>query len=111
MLDVFASKRSGTVYWQNRIVPVSVASSGIWIYGIAGSLIAGLGAIWSFMVYVPFRGKQKWSWVCLSLGSGIWFVIGASLSVVHYEWAGLLIHVLLMALIGFPLMKTKKDFS
>ncbi|HPH96497.1 MAG TPA: hypothetical protein PKW33_17345 [Anaerolineaceae bacterium] len=55
----------------------------------------GWGMFLAFMVFYAFKKREPWSWVCISLGLGLWFMLDTAVS----AWCRVALNVLFNAVL------------
>lgn len=87
------------VFWgRPRPTPPCAASSSEWVYAVLGATMLGWGMFLAFMVFYAFKKREPWSWVCISLGLGLWFMLDTAVS----AWCRVTLNVLFMRCCCWP---------
>lgn len=98
------------VFWGSATPDAALRLFQQWVYAVLGATMAGWGVFLAFIVFYPFKKKEKWAWVCISLGLGLWFVLDTVLS----AWCGVMFNVLFNAVLLLaaapPLLATRRTF-
>ena len=92
-------------------MPNNVYAFKAFIYGVLGASMAGWGMLFAFIVYYPFRQKEKWAWNALLAGFTLWFPFGLYVSFRAGVYANIVGVVVFFVLVMVPLFFTRKDFS
>jgi type IV secretory pathway VirB6-like protein len=98
------------VFWANGAMPNNVYNFKTFIYGVLGASMVGWGMLFAFIVYYPFRQKEKWAWNSLLAGFTLWFVFGLYVSFRAGVYANIVGDVVFFVLVMAPLFFTRKDF-
>lgn len=98
------------VFWEDGDMPNNVHAFKAFIYGVLGASMAGWGMLFAFIVYYPFRKKEKWAWNALLAGFTLWFVFGLYLSLRAGVYANVVGDIIFYIMVMIPLFFTRKEF-
>jgi hypothetical protein len=104
--DLFNSQID-PVFWGESPLPPSTASFQAWVYGVLGATVAGWGICMAFIVYYPYRRRERWAWWALTVGIAVWYLIDTSISLAHGVVFNAAFNTLLLLLAGIPLLATR----
>ncbi len=107
--DLF-NRQIDPAFWGANPVDPNARAFQAWVYGLWGATIAGWGIFLAFIPHYPFRNKERWTWDCLVLGLGVWFVLDTGLSVYYHVYFNALFNTGLLILVALPLWGTRKAF-
>ncbi len=110
LFDLF-NRQIDPAFWGTNPVDDAARQFQHWIYGVWGATIAGWGIVMAYVAHHPFKKKERWSWNSLVIGLLIWFVLDTSLSVFYKVYFNAAFNTTLLALVGLPVMFTRKEFA
>lgn len=98
-------------FWHTTQLPDNVKEFKAFLFGPLGGTIAGKYVVMAYIVYYPFRQKEKWAWNALLVGQVVWFVVDSSVSFYYQAYFNILvINIMPMIIIGIPLLLARKYF-
>jgi hypothetical protein len=106
LFDLF-NTQIDPVFWGEEPLPTSVASFQAWVYGVLGATVAGWGICMAFIVYHPYRRRERWAWWALTTGIVIWDLIDTTISLSYGVVFNAGFNTLLLLLAGVPLLATR----
>jgi hypothetical protein len=109
LFDVF-HRQIDPVFWGTHPVPSAAHTYQQWVYGVLGAVLAGWGATLAFVVWHPFRARQRWAWWCLGLGVLLWGVIDTSLSLAFGVTFNVVLNLVILVATLLPLGLTWSRF-
>lgn len=81
------------------------------ILGPLGATIAGFYVLQAFIVWQPFRRRERWAWMAIAAATLLWFTVDSAVSIVHGAWFNvLMINLTTLVLVGLPLAMTYRAF-
>ena len=95
------------VFWGQDQTSKSMASFQAWVYGVLGATVAGWGICMAFIVYHPYRRRERWAWWALTAGIVVWYLIDTSISLAYGVVFNAGFNTLLLLLAGVPLLATR----
>lgn len=82
-----------------------------WLFGIIGATIVGFHVLMIMISENSFKNKERWAYKAMCYGLLSWFIIDSVISVYYGAiYNVLLINIVALALIGTPLIMTRKEF-
>jgi hypothetical protein len=111
VFELLFNRQVDPVFWGAGEMTPAAAAFQQWAYAVLGATVAGWGISMIFIVYYPFRRRERWAWRCLAVGLGAWYVIDTSLSLAAQVTFNAAFNTLLLALIVPPLIATHSDFK
>ena len=82
-----------------------------WLFGIIGGTMVGFHVLMIMISENSFKKKEPWAYKAMWLGLLSWFLIDSGISVFYGAIHNvLLINIPALALIGLPLIMTRKEF-
>ncbi|MEM8890758.1 MAG: hypothetical protein AAGD28_22465 [Bacteroidota bacterium] len=83
-----------------------------WLFGIIGGTIVGFHILMVMISEHAFKKKESWAYKAMWMGLLSWFLIDSGLSLYYGAVHNvILINLVALALIGIPLIMTRKEFS
>jgi len=110
LMNLFINNHVDQIFWADGILPDAANSFQGWVYGVLGATVAGWGVMMSLIIYFPFKRGERWSWYCLVLCFGLWYVIDTSLSLYYGVPFNALFNTTLLLLVAIPLGFTHRYF-
>lgn len=78
------------------------------LFAPIGGTIAGYFLLQSFIVWKPFKRREKWAWHAISFSLLLWFAIDSGMSIYHGAYFNVwMINIWTFILVGIPLLMTK----
>jgi hypothetical protein len=111
VFDFLFNRQVDLVFWATGEMTPAAAAFQQWAYAVLGATVAGWGIFMIFIVYYPFRRRERWAWRCLTVGLGVWYVVDTSLSLAAQVTFNAAFNTLLLASIVPPLIATRSDFK
>jgi hypothetical protein len=100
-----------TVFWNSKTFPGSVSAFVYFTYGSFGSTITCCYILLAFIVYHPFRRKEKWAYYAIITAFSVWVIIDSSICMVYKVYFQIyLINVFSIFVKALPLIFTRKYF-
>ncbi len=110
LFDVAFNNQINPVFWGTFSLSADIKTFQAWAYGILGATVAGWGIFLAFIVYYPFKRKEKWAWNCIAIGMPLWFVIDTGLSLTYHVYFNAAFNTILLILIALPLVFSRAAF-
>lgn len=110
VFDFLLNNQINKTFWETTQVSDSVIMFQKFVYGVIGATAAGWGTVLAFMVFYPYRNKEKWVWKALVSGICIWYFTDTGISLYYYVYSNALINTMLLFAFGIPLVQTRHEF-
>jgi hypothetical protein len=110
LFDSFFNNQINPVFRINNSFPDDIFIFQAWIYGVLGATLSGWGVFLAYIIYYPFRERQKWSWNCIAFGITLWFLIDTSISIYFHVFFNAVFNAILFLSIIIPLLFVKRYF-
>jgi hypothetical protein len=81
-----------------------------WLIGIMGAVMAGWGSSMLYIVYHPFRRREKWAWRSIFYPVLIWFLLDSTVSACYDATFNVVINTVLFLQVLAPLLFLRKLF-
>ena len=98
------------VFWGNNTISKNAELFQQWVYGAWGATIIGWGIIVAFIAQYPFKRKEKWSWMGLTIMLSVWYLLDTGISLVYRVYANVVLNTILGIMLFLPLFYTRKEF-
>jgi hypothetical protein len=109
LFDIF-SQQIDPAFWPEAPDLPGLKSFQAWLYGVWGATIAGWGLFLVFITGNAFKKRKKWTWNCLVVGLGAWFVLDTWLSWRFAVTFNMFFNIVVVLATGTPLVFTRKAF-
>ncbi|MFQ6116111.1 MAG: hypothetical protein ACE5NG_18780 [bacterium] len=111
LLFDWMNRQIDPVFWSAREMTEEIETFKQWIYGVLGATMAGWGIFLGFIVYYPFKRKEKWAWYCLASDLVVWFPLDIGISLHLKVYFNAAFNTLIFTLAILPLIFTRKSFQ
>ena len=82
------------------------------LFGPLGGTMAGSYLLQAFIVWGPFKQREKWAWHAVWWSMLLWFLVDSAMSIHHGAWFNVwMTNLFPVALIGLPLAMTYRFFQ
>ncbi len=108
--DFLFNDQINPAFFNSSDINVQIISFQNWIYGVLGATIFGWGIFMAFIANYQFKRKEKWAWKCFVAGILCWFILDTSISIFSGVIFNALFNFILLILISFPLIFSRKYF-
>lgn len=83
-----------------------------WLFGIIGATIVGFHILMIMISENSFKKKERWAYNAMCYGLLSWFIIDSGISIYYGAIHNVvIINMVALALIGTPLIMTRKEFK
>lgn len=83
-----------------------------WLFGIIGATIVGFHILMIMISENSFKKKERWAYSAMCYGLLSWFIIDSGISIYYGAIHNVvIINMVALALIGTPLIMTRKEFK
>jgi len=110
LMNLLFNNNINPAFWGSNVSEEIIVKFQSWIYGVLGATITGWGIFLVFIVHYPFRNLELWSWNCILTGIVIWFIVDTAISIHFGVSFNVLFNIVLLFMIGFPLVFSRKYF-
>jgi hypothetical protein len=111
LFDMLFNRQINPAFWADNAVTPQIRAFQQWVYGVLGATMAGWGVFIVFIALEPFRRRERWTWNCLAVGIGLWFVVDTTLSIAANVIFNAAFNSLLLVLMALPLIATRSYFN
>ncbi|MGD2035431.1 MAG: hypothetical protein PVF73_10270 [Bacteroidales bacterium] len=98
------------IFYSGNIPEESVLLMRGWLIGIMGAVMAGWGSSMLYIVYHPFRRREKWAWRSIFYPVLIWFLLDSTVSACYDATFNVVINTVLFLQVLAPLLFLRKLF-
>lgn len=109
--NVLLNNQINRAFWGTTPLTDSVIAYQKFVYGVLGTVVGGWGVILLFITHYPFRRKEKWAWIGLTLSLTFWFFTDTPISLYYGAYSNALMNTLMIVALGLPLYCTRKEFT
>ncbi len=103
---------STELYNQGQAFEGDILALKNWLFGIIGATIVGFHLLAIMISENAFKNREPWAFRAIAWALLAWFIIDSSISVFYGAIHNvLLINLVALALIGLPLIMTRKAFQ
>ncbi len=110
LMDFIFNRQINPVFWPGAGIPEKAALFQAWIYGVLGATVLGWGILMAFLVYYPFKAREKWAWNSLAVSITVWFIADTTISSFYSATFNVVFNTILLLLVVVPLLFTRKYF-
>lgn len=110
LFDILFNNQINSIFFPEGGTPPQISAFQQWVYGVLGATVIGWGVFIVFIVYYPFRNRERWVWYCLAVGVTCWFIIDTAISVYFMVFFNAAFNILLFILVVLPLIFTWRYF-
>ena len=110
LMNTLLNNHINPVFFGDTVIPETMIPFQAWAYGVLGATVAGWGIFMVFVVQVPFRGQQRWAWLCLAVSFTLWFIVDTSISAYYHVYFNVWFNTALYLAVVVPLAVTYKYF-
>ena len=110
-MDYLFNNNINPTFWVDSEIPENTQRFQGWIYGVLGAVIAGWGTLISFWAYYPFKTRERWAWIGLAYGSGLWYIADTTISAIYGVTFNVVFNTILLFFLAAPLVFTKRFFK
>ena len=109
LFDIF-DDQVNSVFWGDAPPGDNVELFQQWIYGVLGATVAGWGIFLAFLTQNAFAKKERWAWLCMAVGLGVWFIVDTVISLYLRVYFNAFFNTVLFVIAGLPVMATWRHF-
>lgn len=109
-VEALINRYADAVFWPGATATPAVAAYRSWVFGVTGSVMGGWGLLMAAVAWGPFRRRERWAWLAMSVPVACWYIADTATSVVHGVISNALLNTVLLGLFGVPLLGTARVF-
>ncbi|MBA7590657.1 hypothetical protein ES708_32785 [subsurface metagenome] len=104
------NKQINRVFYSGRIPEQSVLLMKGWLLGVSGAVMAGWGSSMLYIVYHPFKKREKWAWRSIFYPLLLWYLLDSIVSLYYGAVFNVTINTILFLQIIAPLLFLRNLF-
>ena len=97
-------------FWESGVVPVEAKPFYNCIFGLYAAMEISWALFIFFIVYYPYKRKEKWAWNSLIISISAWYVIDTYFSTTFGLYTNSMNNLLFYLLFLIPLIFSRKYF-
>ena len=109
-MDILINRYADGVFWPGASASPQVASYRNWVFGVTGATMGGWGITMLWVVGGPFRKRERWAWLAMTLPLCCWYVTDTLASLVHGVVSNAVLNTGLLVLFALPPAGTASAF-
>jgi len=107
--DAF-NRQIDPAFWPEGVTDPAVRDFQGMIYGVWGATVAGLGALAAFVVFGPYRSRQRWARNALVAAIALWFILDTGISARYGVWFNVAFNSAILIALALPVAFTWREF-
>jgi hypothetical protein len=109
-MDLMLNQYFDPIFWPNNDISQGSAQYKVWSSSVLGSVVASWGIFITFLAHYPYKAKEKWAWVCITVAVLLWFVVDTACSLYYGVAINAAFNLFTFGLFVLPLLFTRKHF-
>lgn len=98
-------------FWEKGAVSDETRAFQVWMNGTHGAMGSAFFLCLLFIIYHPFKKRERWAWSCLLICFLLWYLIDGVVSIYYDMISNVVVNTVGILFLTLPLFFTKKHFN